>query len=1132
MTAPVDATEEARLDGAEGAGREPGPRRPLGEDARALLAGAWGQAVVFALLATLAVTGSAPGRYVGDNRFDQYWAPGHRLLRSLFLWDPTRGMGTTREDLWPIEVGPLALLRGLGLGPLAAQRAWHVVLLVVAAAGAAAVLREVRRRQEAVGTGLAPFLAGLVYGFGAYSHTYFLPTNLYVAYALAPWVVLCALRGAVSDRPWRTAAAAALLVASLGNTDTPGVVMAMLAVPLVAVWSSSAAGRGWRPGLGWLVRAGVLAVAASAAALWKTWAGASVLAQRLSSTESPETVAAASSWSESLRGLGFWLAYYRGPGLARPQGAAYFADPVVVVATFVPVLLAVAALLLPEVRSRGLWALCLVTATVVMVGLHPVSDPVPLGALLDKAFEASSTLSGFRSTYKAGAGLVLGTAVLTGLGVDALAARLEARGRRATLLRVGVVALLLVGGLPFWTGDLYDPDATAAPVPEYWHDAARAVDGLPGDGRLLVLPAATRAIYRWGWVGDDLLDSLVTRPQAVDVTIPLSTPEAADLLAAASRAVDDARYRDDSLAPILRRLGIDHVLVRNDLDAEATRTTFPQRLSRFRSDPGFRRIATFGAAQEGRGEASSSGADDAPGDLPPLELYSLVDPGPLGPRLATSEVPLVLSGSGDALPGLGAAGVLDASGPVRYGPDLDDDGLVDALDDGGRVVVTDTNRRRVTVVNSLVRDESWTLARGEDLDREGGALFDDPGSQTVAWYRDATQISSSGFPRSGSGSQPWTRPALAFDGDRGTAWQTVELSDQEGTTLRVDLRAPTELGRISIEPVEAPEGAPRVTEVEVRASDGTSATVDVSDGAAEVDLDSGPSRWFEVELTEVTGDGLGPVGLAQVQVEGLDLQEWIQLPDDLVRRAARDEDVAAALRDAPLTLTMARDRPEAPLPVESLMRRRFRLATGRALALRGEVTPFLGAEVDLVRSLRGECVEGLLEVDGEDVALTLAEPDDEVVLGGATGLVTCDPLELDAGWHDLEVDPASSLDRLVLADGEADEAAAPEGTVEVVSEGPDALRLRVDVPEGGVLVTGQSWDDRWQATVDGEELGAASPYDTLGGWDLPPGDDLDVHLVFAPARVHRGAMVVSLVAAAACVALVVGGGPRRRRRRT
>lgn len=888
--------------------------------------GAWAHALAFTVLAVVAVTGSAPGRYVAENRFDQYFAPGHRLVRSLFLWDPTRGMGATREDLWPVQVGPLAALRGLGLDAVATQRVWHVALLVAAASGAAAVLRTVRGPDAPVATGFGPFLAGLIYAFGPYSLTFFTPTNLYVAYAAAPWVVLCALRGPVSTRPWRTAAAAALIVGGLGNTDIPGVVMAMAVVPAVAVWASIRAGVGWRPGAAWLVRAGALGLAVSAASPWKTWAGASVLAQRVGSTEAPETVGVASSWTESLRGMGFWLSYYRGPELARPQGADLFSEPVVVLATFVPILLALAALLLPEVRSRALWGLCIVGAGAVMVGLHPVTDPVPLGSLLAGAFQESSTLSGFRSTYKAGAGLMIAVAVLGALATEAIAARAERRRRGATALRIGAVALVLLAGLPFWSGDLYDPETTAGPIPEYWRVAADTINELPGEGRILVLPASTRSIYRWGWVGDDILDSLITRPQATDVTIALSTPEAADLLAAVSEAVDDARYVRGSLAVLLRRLGIDHVLVRNDLDVERTRTIPPSRLSLLRDDPTLERIGAFGTRDEASTTRVTSSSGDDTGDLPLLELYALADPGPVGPRVAPADAAVVVSGSGAALPGLAGSGALDEAGPVRYAPTLEGAELVDALETDGQLVVSDTNRRRVTVVNSLVRDESWTLAAGEDLDREADALFDQPGSQTVAWYRDATRISSTGFPRGTRGSQPWTRPAMAFDGDPNTAWQTVELDEQVGIALRVDLRRAEAVDTVRVDPAGAPEGARRIAEVVLRFSDGTTQELDVAGGAAEVAVDVGTSRWVEIVISRVTSGPARPVGLREVTLGGLDLREWIQMPDDLARAADRSAEVAEAIDDAPLTVTMVRDQPEAPFPVEPRMRRRLRLA--------------------------------------------------------------------------------------------------------------------------------------------------------------------------------------------------------------
>ncbi len=1088
---------------------------------------------LFAGLAAVAVTTSAPGRYVGENRVDQYFAPGHRLVRTLWLWDPTRGMGRPREDLWPLQIGPLTALRGLGVGEVAAQRAFHGVLLLVAAAGAAAVLRHVRGRDEA-GL-LAPLLAGVLYGFGPYAITFLTPANLFIAYAVAPWVVLCALRGAGSEHPWRWAAGAALIVAGLGNADYPGVVLSLVGVPVAAVWAAGHRRPDRRgavtAGLGWVARAVALTVVVSAAALWKTATASAVFAQRVTTTESPETVGVASSWSETWRGLGFWLSYFRTDVLARPQTADYFTDPAVVLFTFVPPVVALVALALKEVRGRVLLGVMAVTSAVVMVGVHPIDDQVPFGRGLLRVLDATAATSGFRTTYKAGAGLLLGVALLGALGVEAIARRAGSR------VLVGVAAVLVVGAvsLPAWTGDLYDDTRTSGPVPAYWHDAARDVNALPGEGRLLVLPATTRTVYDWGWVGDDILDSLITRPHAVDTAVPLSGPEAADVLAAVSQATVDARHRPGAVAAVLRRLGIDHVLVRNDIDAAATRTIDPQAISRLRQDPSLERIATYGSAPI-TATASTSGGGESRA-LPPLELYAVVDPGEVGPRLAPASGQLVVSGSGDALPTLGADGDLAVAGPTRFSGALTAEEAATALADDGRLVLSDTNRRRVTVVNALVRDESWTLAAGEDLDREADAPYDGAGAQSVAWYRDATRITTDGAPRGARGSQPWTRPAAAFDQSSSTWWQTVAQSRQVGTRLRVELKEPQALTTVRIEPLDGPRGARRLTDVVVRTSDGTEIPLDVAEGATEVDVEAGPSTWVEVEITGVSDGVDRPVGLREVSLETadgpLDLREWITLPDDLVRRAARDERLAAALDEAPVTVLMAQDRPEAPFPVEPVLRRRVRLPHAVDAVVTATARPADQAAADLLDLLRdGTCGEDTLRIDGSPVGLALADPDAPIEIGQPTRLRSCEPVALDAGWREVETRPGSLIGTVRL-DSEDVELDTPEPdadeSVTVREETPDRLRLTVDAPDGGIVLSGQSYDRRWVATVDGEDLGRAGLYDGQSGWVLPAGTDQDVVLELRPARTYRLATWITLAGVVLCVSLLVRPGLRRPR---
>jgi hypothetical protein len=148
---------------ARGPGREPPAREH--EDGR--YAGRlWPLAVALGLFALGATLTSATGRYIGDNRFELYWAPFELLERHVAVWDATRGLGRPRWDFWPGTTAIIAVLRGIGLGPDLAERVWHAALLTTAGIGAAATLRLFRPRvgiEHWVAVGIAAGV-GLVLG--------------------------------------------------------------------------------------------------------------------------------------------------------------------------------------------------------------------------------------------------------------------------------------------------------------------------------------------------------------------------------------------------------------------------------------------------------------------------------------------------------------------------------------------------------------------------------------------------------------------------------------------------------------------------------------------------------------------------------------------------------------------------------------------------------------------------------------------------------------------------------------------------------------------------------------------------------------------------------------------------------
>ncbi|MEI8239089.1 MAG: alpha-(1-_3)-arabinofuranosyltransferase family protein, partial [Actinomycetota bacterium] len=287
----------------------------------------WPVGLVYSALAIWAVFTNAGSHYIGDNRFEQYVNPARRLAKSFGVWDPTRGLGAPREDAWPGTTIPGAVFRALGMSPWAAERMFHAICLVTMALGVTALVRLFRPR-----LGVEHIVAGLYAGFGPYSAAFLVPSNLYYMMALGPWLVVAMVRGLTGTRPWRWAGVFALLVAWAGNPDPPGliyngIILIIAAVYLVLVERAVR----WRDVAKWTAGTVSLAVLCSAWTLAKTFYARDMLNARLIDTELPSVSALTSSSSESLRGLGNWLSYFRDQGiLMKPQGVTFFMNALVV----------------------------------------------------------------------------------------------------------------------------------------------------------------------------------------------------------------------------------------------------------------------------------------------------------------------------------------------------------------------------------------------------------------------------------------------------------------------------------------------------------------------------------------------------------------------------------------------------------------------------------------------------------------------------------------------------------------------------------------------------------------------------------------------------------------------------------
>jgi hypothetical protein len=185
----------------------------------------------------------------------------------------------------------------------------------------------------------------------------------------------------------------------------------------------------------------------------------------------------------------------------------------------------------------------------------------------------------------------------------------------------------------------------------------------------------------------------------------------------------------------------------------------------------------------------------------------------------------------------------------------------------------------------------------------------------------------------------------------------------------------------------------------------------------------------------------------------------------------------------------------------------------------------------------------------------------DALAGAPMPVVTCGerPVTLDRSAHELRtargIDTAIDIDQLSLrsaAGGDASPATGPlvaeaaaaataapgdagdtgvgparaAPTVTVVGEGHDHMEVEVSGATPGEpfwLVLGQSYNEGWGASIDGEELADPELVDGFAnGWQVLPGaESFVVELRFAPQQRVNLAMVVSVVAAAACLLLCI-----------
>lgn len=888
---------------------------------------------------------SAAGLYAADTRAPLWFAPGDYLQGALSVWQPAPYLGHQQHDGLIVPMGVIVgLLRSIGLSVWVAERVWHGLLLFTAGFGMVLLVDVFRGRSLSVAHPLAaaayafnPFTLAIgVQGTGAWL----------VPYAVLPLLLAAVARGLRRPRGWFAPALVALAAFAMGGGN--GAPQVYAAIPILAYigWSIFVTRTvSARAALAFTAKALLLTVGLSL--YWLVGLTGQQVTNDIAFSEQPETINVSSSYSESLRLLGFW-GFYGGDrfGPWFPTIQPFFRNPLVVLTSFAVPVAALALAAVSRWRERLVFVLLGALSVVTMAGIFPPGGPTPFGRLLLAAYDGVPGAVGLRTTYKMAPILAVSVALLLAIGVAEVRARWSVgwgrAGRHAVL--GGATLLVAANAFPLWTGNLYPDYRTVRSVPDYWTRAIAALERRQDGHRILFVPGSLQSFYRWGGLVGGLPEINPDLPTVRRPGIAVTGRHANNLLAALEQPYQGGPGSGGAVGTFLQYLGVRYVVLQNDLDWARSQTARPAELQVLTEEPGLELLATFGIP--GQNVIGPGGARDLniaarlqELSIAPVQVLELEDPAPV--VRAVTGPGIVLSGDAFSLFELAGAGRLGRLPAILYSGELSDQELVEVLADGASVVVSDGNRRRTRRLASMRGGFSYTLpAETGDADEAVGfGLFgDDVDTQTVAVYRGVRSVDASGY-----GSpfllQPQFRPALALDGDPTTGWLAGGFADPVGEWIRVDLEEPTRLSSIELLPHDRGPAARRVSSVTFEFSDGSELTAPVQERPTVVEFRPRTVSWVRLRVAGVVNRAdPSPVGFDEIGLPDVAFREYLRLPVDVVGRTASSEKTEETLRLAPISYLFTRARSEAEDPDEERgLRRMFEVPFAMALDLEGEV---------------------------------------------------------------------------------------------------------------------------------------------------------------------------------------------------
>jgi arabinofuranan 3-O-arabinosyltransferase len=911
-----------------------------------------------------------PGKVEADTKQYLYLDPGRLLERAATVWDPSIGMGTLSHQTlgYVFPTGPFYWVAEtlLGLPAWVAQRLWLGTIIFAAGVGMRYLLRSI----GVTGPGVP--VAMLAYALTPYAVQYAGIYSVFLGpWAALPWWVGFTARS-LRRGGWKYPALFAIVVQLVGSLNATALFLALIgpacwllhelfvtrAVTLRDAWAFT-----WRT-----------ALLVTSTSLW--WLAGLVVEGRyginlLRFTETLESVATTAFPIEFLRGLGYWFFYGRDIVGAWHDGLQDFTQPAVIFAGIMIPALAMLAAGLLRWCHRVFFVAMVVIGITISVGAAPYRTPSLFGALWKSFTLHTNTGMALRNSGRAVPLVVLGIAALLGAGVSAAAAWLAERDRRilGTRIAAAVAALCLLNAAGLWGGRYYSRYLERdEQLPQYWRDAIAALDAAPNDTRVLALPGADFATYRWGDTRDPIEPGLMDRPYVAREIVPWGTEPSVNLLRALDTPLQASVFEPESLAPVARLMSVGDVLLRLDLATDRWSLVPASVLWRAFTDrpvPGLAESRIFGTEIPGRltypdiGDLSIRPEDEP--QPPPVAVFSVRDPLPIL-RAKPADAPLVLAGDGHGIVSAAGAGLLDPERPVLYSAAYErDPSFLRALPRDAALVVTDSNRRRGERWSRMYNNYGYTEQTGEKPMRSNPLdqrldLFPESSDQarTVTVMRGVRSVRATTYGDRIFGFTPAQRPSRALDGDTDTGWAVGAGFPAAGERLRIRLAEPISTDHVNLVQLLGPDQERWITHVALRFDDKAVHRVRLDDSSRETEGQEVrfPKRTFstfEIEIERIRDtDSLvlakkNAVGFAEVELADdftklpVRVEEFARMPTDLL------DALGPGSLEHPLAFVISRD-----VMDDDAMNRQFTLPTSRTFTVSGTAVVSRAAKDDAV----------------------------------------------------------------------------------------------------------------------------------------------------------------------------------------